>query len=111
MSTDLTPVKPALAVRKPELTEASIAPNPKTFIVLLMLSIGLLLIGILLRNSAVTIVGSSLAVLISGRIFYPSVKAALGELLSPQDGGILIASIGLGVGIIGFLQVLITEYW
>ena len=111
MSIDLTPVKPSLAVRKPGLTEASIAPNPKTFIILLLLSVGLLLIGILLGNSAVTIGGSSLAVLISGRIFYPSVRAALGELLSPQDGGILIASIGLGVGIVGFLQAMGAGRW
>jgi uncharacterized protein YjbI with pentapeptide repeats len=111
MSSDLTPVKASLAVRKQEMMDSSIAPNPKTLIVLLLLAITILFIGVGLGNKWVTIGGSLLAVLMSGRIFYPSIRASITELLTPKDGGILIASIGLGIGLVGLLQAIGAGRW
>ncbi len=111
MSSDLTPVKASLAVRKQEMIDSSIGPNPKTLIILLLLAIGILFIGLVLGNFWVTIAGSLLAVVMSGRIFYPSIRAAFIELLTPEDGGILIASIGLGLGLVGLLQAIGAGRW
>ncbi len=111
MSSDLTSVKASIAVRRQEMMDSSIAPNPKTLIILLLIAIVILIAGVVLGNFWVTIAGSSLAVLFSGRIFYPSIRASLSELLSPQDGGILIASIGLGIGLVGLLQAMGAGRW
>jgi uncharacterized protein YjbI with pentapeptide repeats len=47
----------------------------------------------------------------SGRIFYPAVRSSLAELISPKDGGILLASIGLGLGLVGLLQSVGAGRW
>ena len=112
MTTELPPAaKPSLTVRKADVVEAATAPNPTTWIVLLFLSGAVLLLGAVLGNRVVTIVGSLLAILFSGRIFYPSFRAAWTELLTPEDGGTLAASIGLGVGLVGLLQALGAGRW
>ena len=86
-------------------------PSLKTLLIILLLSIVILLLGVFLGNRIVTIVGSLIAIIMAGRIFYPSVKSSLTELISPKDGGVLLASIGLGFGLVGLLQSLGASRW
>jgi uncharacterized protein YjbI with pentapeptide repeats len=94
-----------------ETAEGEDSPSLKTLLVILLLSIAVLFLGIGLGQKWVTIAGSFLAILMSGRIFYPSVRSSLSELISPKDGGILLASIGLGLGLIGLLQSVGAGRW
>ena len=87
------------------------APSLKTMLIVLLLSIAILLLGVFLGNRIVTIVGSLIAIIMSGRIFYPSVKSSLIELISPKDGGVLLASLGLGFGLVGLLQSFGASRW
>ena len=87
------------------------APSLKTMLILLLLAIVILLLGVFLGNRIVTIVGSLIAIIMSGRIFYPSVKSSLTELISPKDGGVLLASLGLGFGLVGLLQSFGASRW
>jgi uncharacterized protein YjbI with pentapeptide repeats len=77
----------------------------------LLLSIVLLFVGVLLGNQIVTIVGSLISIIMASRIFYPSVKSSLTELISPKDGGVLLASLGLGFGLVGLLQSFGASRW
>ena len=95
--------------KSPELDETK--PSLKTLLIILLLSIVILLLGVFLGNRIVTIVGSLIAIIMAGRIFYPSVKSSLTELISPKDGGVLLASIGLGFGLVGLLQSLGASRW
>ncbi|MCY7405952.1 MAG: pentapeptide repeat-containing protein, partial [Alkalinema sp. CAN_BIN05] len=87
------------------------APSLKTLLIILLLSIVILFVGVFLGNRIVTIVGSLIAIIMSGRIFYPSVKSSLTELISPKDGGVLLASLGLGFGLVGLLQSFGASRW
>lgn len=96
------------AIRSGDLEET---PSLKTMLVILLLAIAILFLGIAISNRWVTIGGSILAIVMSGRIFYPSIRASLAELISPKDGGILLASIGLGLGLVGLLQSVGAGRW
>ena len=87
------------------------APSLKTMLIVLLLAIAILLLGVFLGNRILTIVGSLIAIIMSGRIFYPSVKSSLTELISPKDGGVLLASLGLGFGLVGLLQSFGASRW
>lgn len=96
------------AIRSGDLEET---PSLKTMLVILLLAIAILFLGIAISNRWVTIGGSILAIVMSGRIFYPSIRASLAELISPKDGGVLLASIGLGLGLVGLLQSVGAGRW
>ncbi|MBE9011258.1 pentapeptide repeat-containing protein [Pseudanabaenaceae cyanobacterium LEGE 13415] len=80
-------------------------PNPSRSLILLV-ALLVVLIGLFLNQFWVILAGSIVALLLSAQILYPTVKPIIVEILTEQDQGIVLGSIGAVVGLIGLLKLL-----
>ncbi|MBW4440775.1 MAG: pentapeptide repeat-containing protein [Plectolyngbya sp. WJT66-NPBG17] len=80
-------------------------PNPNRSIVLIV-ALVIVSIGLFLNQFWLILAGSIVALLLSAQMLYPTVKPALIEILTEQDQGIVLGSIGILIGAIGLLKVL-----
>jgi uncharacterized protein YjbI with pentapeptide repeats len=77
--------------------------NPRASLVTLI-AVGMILLGLALNNSLLGLLGTLLALLLSGAVLYPWVKKAAAEFFSPQERSIFVATLGLVVAIIGIFN-------
>lgn len=79
-------------------------PTPNRSIILIV-ALVIISIGLFLNQFWLIGAGSIVALLISAQMLYPTVKPTLIEILTEQDQGIVLGSLGLLLGSIGLLKV------
>ncbi len=80
------------------------ASNARRSLVLLT-SLAIVGVGLFINQGWIILAGSIVAVVLSIGILFPTLKPIVLELVSAQDGLIVLGSIGLSVGLIGLLNV------
>lgn len=83
----------------------SLAPRLTRSLILLV-ALAIVLVGLGFNQFWLILAGSIVALLLSLQILFPTLKPIVIELLTEQDQGILLGSIGAIVGTIGLLTVL-----
>lgn len=80
-------------------------PNPNRSLILL-LALAILLVGLVINQVWLILAGSIIALLLSAQMLLPTLKPIFVELITEQDQGIFLGSVGFLLGAIGLLQVL-----
>jgi len=80
-------------------------PNPSRSIILIV-ALAIVLVGLFLNLFWLILAGSIFTLLLSAQLLYPTLKPVLIEILTEQDQGITLGSIGALVGVIGILKLL-----
>lgn len=78
-------------------------PNPNRSLILLV-ALLIVVVGLGINQFWIILAGSIVALLLSAQILYPTVKPIVVEILTEQDQGIVLGSIGAFVGLIGILK-------
>jgi uncharacterized protein YjbI with pentapeptide repeats len=80
-------------------------PNPNRAVILL-LALAIVIVGLIVNQFWLTLAGSIVAILLSAQILFPMLKPIFVELLTEQDQGVFLGTIGLLLGAIGLAQAL-----
>lgn len=86
-------------------------PKPATIAASILIASGVVLSGFFFGNTWLVLAGSLAAVVLSLRVFFPSLQVLILDVLTAKDGGVLLASIGMGLGLLGLLNVLGANHW
>lgn len=92
-----------VAAHQKPLNSGSPPPNPNRSIILL-LALAIVLVGLVINQFWLMLAGSIVAVLLSVQILFPRLKPILIELVTEQDHGVFLGSVGLLIGAIGLFQ-------
>ncbi|MCY6491170.1 pentapeptide repeat-containing protein [Leptolyngbya sp. GGD] len=93
------------AAHQRSLNTGSPPPNPNRSIILL-LALAIVIIGLVINQFWLILAGSIVAILLSVQILFPTLKPVLIELVTEQDQGIFLGTLGLVLGVVGLAQVL-----
>ncbi|MER3477419.1 MAG: low-complexity protein, partial [Leptolyngbya sp. ERB_1_2] len=80
-------------------------PNPNRSIILIV-ALAIVFVGLFLNQFWLILAGSIFTLLLSAQLLYPTLKPVLIEILTEQDQGITLGSIGALVGVTGILKLL-----
>lgn len=86
-------------------------PKVNAAAALTLIAIAIILTGFFLGNTWLLLIGSLVALGLSLQVFYPTIQPAVEDLFTTKDGAILLASFGLGLGLLGLLSVIGASRW